>query len=393
MKILLVNNQLNVLGGSETYMFSVGDELINKGHHVEYFGKKDPDGIHGNSFDIYATDSSNPFRMIVNKNNCKRFGELLDLFKPDIIHLNLIYFTLTPAIIYEASKRNIPIVQTIHDSKIVCPCHRFYIEHKGTPCLECAKKHSFAYCIKNRCIKGSFLKSLLAFIEAKHYRNRKTYHLIDRFIFPSKFMMDLHIGEDVSFEKAVVLNNFSRISKRSFVKKQKDKYVLYFGRIEKAKGIGTMLEACRALPNVHFVFVGIGDMVKEFQDLQNCDMVGFKSGKELEELISQASFTIVPSMSYENCPMTILESIALGTPVIGADIGGIPELVNEGKTGMTFQSGNTKELISLIEQLYYDDKKLAEMSGFCILDKSLKTSKEYVDELESIYKIEMEKKR
>ena len=137
MKILMVNNQLSVLGGSETYMFSIGEELTKRGHDVQYFGKPDPDGKHGNLYGIYAKRSFNPFSFKVNKHNVKQFARILDLLKPDVVHINLMYFVLTPEIVNEASKRNIPIIHTVHDPKIVCPNHRLYISQRQQSCMRC----------------------------------------------------------------------------------------------------------------------------------------------------------------------------------------------------------------------------------------------------------------
>lgn len=386
----MVNNQLYVLGGSETYMFSVGEELVKQGHKVEYFGREDPDHKHGNRFGIYAINSKNPLDMIVNHENVRRFAKLLDLYKPDIIHFNLIYFALTPAIIYEAKKRGIPTIQTVHDPKIVCPCHRFYIEHTGKPCLDCVKSNSFSKCLKNKCIKGSFLKSVLAVKESSYYMNKKTYHLIDKYIFVCKFMMKQHIGHGVTKKQSTVLHNFSRIEKRNSIQKANQKYVLYFGRLGREKGAEILAEVCKKTPNIQYKFVGSGDMEYLFKGLNNCELLGFKSGKELEDLIAGAVCSVLPSIWYENCPMTVLESIALGTPVIGANIGGIPELIDSGKTGLIFESGNAEALKKCIIDIYDNPAKANTMANNCINNNNLMNVTDYVNKLITIYKSLME---
>ncbi len=109
MKILMVNNRLKVFGGEGTYMTSVGDFFQSNGHEVQYFGLEDPEHFHGNEYSLYAKKSKNPLKIFKSKYNAKKFGEILDSFKPDIIHLNLVYFTLPPYILTEASKRNIEL--------------------------------------------------------------------------------------------------------------------------------------------------------------------------------------------------------------------------------------------------------------------------------------------
>lgn len=386
MKILMVNNQLSVLGGSETYMFGVGEELVRQGHEVQYFGRPDPNNVHGNDYGIYAKNSFNPFHQIRNSYNVKQFSKILDAFNPDIIHVNLIYFVLTPAILDEANKRGIPIIQTVHDPKIVCPNHRLYIVHKESPCLKCVGGE-FGNCLKNKCVKKSRVLSLIATREANYYLKKKQYEKMDYYIFPSEFMRSIHIGNGVDLCKTSVLHNFSRIEKIHEIDEKKffNKYVLFFGRVSPEKGLRTLVETIKSTPHINYVIVGTGPLEDCFENLDNCKTLGFKSGEELINLIRNASLCVFPSIWYENCPMSVLESIALGTPVIGANIGGIPELIDEGKTGLIFESGNARDLESKIIDLYEDDDKLKRFSNNCLSDHSLMDVHEYVKRLIEVY--------
>lgn len=386
MKILMVNNQLSVLGGSETYMFSIGSELAKRGHDVQYFGKQDPNNEHTNEYGIYAKNSINPFSSKLNKHNVKQFAKLLDLFKPDVVHINLMYFILTPAIVEEAYKRNIPVIHTVHDPKIVCPNHRLYISQTEQPCMLCLK-NGLNSCVKNKCVKNSRLLSKIATNETEYYRKNGLYKRISKYIFPSEFMKNIHIGYDVDEERSVVLHNFSRIKKIDKIDPNKfnDKYVLYFGRISTEKGMQTLLQTIRLTPNVKYKIAGEGPCKHLFQNIDNCENVGFVSGDKLVEIIKNATICVFPSIWYENCPMSILESIALGVPVIGSNIGGIPELFEEGKTGLVVEPSSVEELKLRIEQLYDDDKKLLEMSKQCISNCELKDVAAYVSDLEIIY--------
>ena len=174
------------------------------------------------------------------------------------------------------------------------------------------------------------------------------------------------------------------------IHKSPDKYVIYFGRLGREKGAETLAEVCKQTPDIHYKFVGTGDMDYLFKGLNNCEMLGFKSGKELEDLIANAVCSVLPSIWYENCPMTVLESIALGTPVIGANIGGIPELIDNGRTGLIFESGKAEELKMCIEQIVYNDKTSEEMANHCISSNTLMDVSDYVHKLLKIYKSLME---
>jgi len=123
-----------------------------------------------------------------------------------------------------------------------------------------------------------------------------------------------------------------------------EKYVLYFGRFSWEKGVRTLVEAAKQLPEVNFVFAGNGEYAKEIEKLSNARNVGFKSGAELDALICNAMFTICPSECYENCPFSVMESQERQIPVLGANIGGIPELIDDCKTGWLFESGNVADL-------------------------------------------------
>lgn len=142
-------------------------------------------------------------------------------------------------------------------------------------------------------------------------------------------------------------------------------YVLYFGRYSIEKGIGTLIEVCKTLPYIQFVFAGTGPLEDKIKDVTNIKNVGFKIGSELETLIREACFSVYPSEWYENCPFSVMESQMYGTPVIGANIGGIPELIQIGKTGELFESGNKDNLQEKIEELWNNTSKRKEYSQNC----------------------------
>lgn len=383
MKILFVNNRLKVFGGEGTYMVSVGDYLQSCGHDVQYFGLEDPDGKHGNRFGIYAKKSKTPFSIKKNANNAKRFGKLLDLFKPDIIHINLVYFTLTPSILTEAKKRHIPIVQTVHDGKIVCPSYQLFVVNKKRACDLCSDGN-FKRCFDNKCVKNSKLLSYLAFREAVFNKKLGFYDLIDRFVFPSHYMEKLHVSFGIPETKCLYLQNFSRIQPNTSVSKEKSNYVLFFGRLEIIKGVEVLIEAIKKMPNIKFVIAGSGSSEYLFNGLPNCELLGFVSGDKLKQIISNARVSVFPSIWNENCPMGIAESISLGTPVIGARIGGIPELIQENATGFLVDPGSAEQLIEAINECFQEDI-YSKMALNCIESSSITSVDSYCDSLLHIY--------
>lgn len=395
MKILMVNKFLSPVGGAETYMITLGKELEKRGHEVQFFGMDSADRQVGNRAEIYTDniDFRNAsalkkleysLKSVYSKEARRKIGALLDDFKPDIVHLNNINFQLTPAIIYEIKKRGIPAVQTLHDVQLACPCHRFYIEHEKKICTLC-ESGNYLNCIKHKCVHNSFAKSIPAAIESYYYHSKGTYSLIDKFICPSRFMANTAHKAGIDKSKTTVLHNFSdKKASAAASTYNGEPYALYFGRLSVEKGIETLVHAAKELPGVKFVFAGTGPLENLCKGVPNIEYAGFKSGKELSDLIENAEFSLCPSELNENCPMTVSESVSLGTPVIGSDLGGIPELIKNGKTGIVFEAGNKNALKEAIQKLYYDKELLNRMAQNC-RSEEFNGIEKYTERLSEIY--------
>ena len=386
MKILMVNKFLYPNGGSETYIFELGKQLKKMGHEVQYFGMEHEKRIVGNHVESYTSNMDfhtgklskllYPFKIVYSMEARKKIRIVLEDFKPDVVHLNNINFQITPSILYEIRKyekdtgNKIRIVATAHDYQWVCPNHMLYIPHHEEICERCTGG-AYGNCTKYRCIHNSKIKSLIGTIESYYYHMRKTYGLIDRIICPSEFLKKQLEKDKVLAEKLVVMYNFVTADKEMINtaegkgRQEKEDYVLYFGRYSKEKGIETLLKVCEQLPGIPFVFAGSGPLEDKVNAVKNVRNVGFQKGEVLEKLIAKARFSIYPSEWYENCPFSVMESQMYGTPVIGADIGGIPELIQNGKTGELFTSGNATELREKIQQLWNDKAKQQQYSDNC----------------------------
>ena len=402
MKILMVNKFLYPNGGSETYMFKLSDYLTSQGHEIEYFGMEHPDRCVNNSIDCYTNEMdfhnssaakkiTMSLKTIYSKEARKKIGKVLDHFRPDIVHLNNINFQLTPSIIYEIKKRNIPIVQTVHDVQMACPNHKMYIEEQSITCQKCIHG-KYINCIKNKCVHNSTMKSAIAAVESYYYHGRNTYNLVDCYICPSRFMADTIIKAGVDKSRIYVLHNFCEKHQNIPTKQTDKKYALYFGRLSIEKGIKTLIEVCKELPDIHFVFAGTGPLMDECRGIDNIKTVGFKTGNELKALIRNAAFSITPSECYENCSMSIIESLSMGTPVIGSDIGGTPELIENNKTGLIFKAGNKEDLKKAIISLYQSSESTLKMRKNCI-DSSNNTIEVYTDKLIALYEKQIKQSR
>lgn len=397
MKILIVNKFLYPNGGSETYIFKLGEYLKLKGHDVEYFGMEHEGRIVGNSVNSYTSNMNfhtgkiekllYPIKIIYSKEARKKIRKVLDSFKPDVVHLNNFNFQLTPSIIYEIkkyekdNKRKVKIVFTAHDYQLICPNHMMNNPCTRENCEKCVGG-KFINCIKGKCIHGSTVKSIIGAIEGYLYKTLKAYKYIDSIICPSKFLADKMNINTLFKDKTIVMHNF--IDEVPWKDIKKEDYVLYFGRFSEEKGIKTLINVCKELQNIQFIFAGSGPLEEDVNKVSNIKNVGFKNGKELEELIRKARFSIYPSEWYENCPFSVMESQMYGTPVLGAAIGGVPELIQDCKTGELFESGDYNQLKLKIEKLW-KDKELINIYTENCKDIKFDTMEKYYKKIIKIY--------
>lgn len=380
MKILMINKFLYPNGGSETYIFKLGEVLKSHGHDVQYFGMEHKGLCVGNAVNAYTQDmdfhTGSPLkkltylcRTIYSSEARRKLRQVLEDFKPEVCHLNNFNYQLTPSIILEIrrwekqSRQKVKIIYTAHDYQLVCPNHMMNnpITHKN--CEKCVGG-AYVNCIRGRCIHNSTGKSVVGALEAAFWRLTGSYKQIDTIICPSQFMKSRLDLNPVFRGKTTVMLNFIDMAGGEdagqkervdgWEKTLKKDYVLYFGRFSEEKGIRTLISVCKELPHIPFVFAGAGPLEAELSCVKNIQNVGFRKGASLEALIREARFTICPSEWYENCPFSVMESQLYGTPVIGADIGGIPELIQDQRTGELFQSGNGQALKAQIQKLWED---------------------------------------
>ncbi len=399
MKILLVNKFHWPKGGSEKYYFELGELLKAHGHEVAYFSMEDEKNIKTGdkeyfvkASDMNSKNIAKALSVIYSKANKKKMEEALDDFKPDIVHLNNFQRQLSASIIEPCVKRNIPVVFTAHDVQAICPAITM-MDPDRNPCEQCMKG-KYMNCFKKKCIKGSTLKSLLGAIEGKYYRNHKIYtDKISYIVTPSEFYRDKFIEDGVDKNKVKALHNSIEM-KDYDIETQDDGYALYFGRLSREKGILNLINAFAKLDEGLLYIAGEGDeeetikdIIKEHKLEKRVKLLGFLNKEQMTEATRKCKFVVVPSIWYENCPYSVLETLAIGKPVIGSNMGGIPELVEDNKNGFIYQYDDVDELSNKMKQLF-EDKKLVEK--FSKKSKQLAKEKysrdKYYEDIIRIYK-------
>ncbi len=393
MKILFINKFLYPNGGSETYIFKLSEYLQSCGHEVQFFGMEHEGRCVGNRAEQYTADMdfhggsklaklTYPLKTIYSSEARRKLKIVLEDFRPDVVRLNNFNFQLTPSVIlavkdYEKqSGARVKIVLTAHDYQLVCPNHMMF--SGGAACEKCLGG-KYLNCFKGSCIHGSRAKSLVGAAEGYYWKIRKAYEYIDTVICPTEFIKTKLDTNPALAGKTLVLQNFIEKPQPSEVKKEN--YILYFGRFSHEKGIELILNA----KNYRFTCAGNGPLEEQINSAEHITNLGFQTGAALETLIRAARCTVLPSIWFENCPFSVLESISLGTPVIGAAIGGIPELVDDGETGLLFEPNNQSAFEAALKSITEDDGLAARLSQNCI-KKEFHTTESYCERLIEIYK-------
>lgn len=384
MKILLANKFYYLRGGDCIYMLNLEQMLKKHGHDVAIFAMDYPQNFDTEWKKYFPSNMSKLMaftRPFGSSEVQKKFESLLDDFKPDVVHLNNIHTQLSPVIAKLAHERNINVVWTIHDLKLLCP--RYDCLRNGkTLCDECFTDKKAV--LKYSCMKNSKLASIIAYQEALKWNRETLESFTDTFICPSQFMADKMKQGGFDVKKIKVLCNFIDIDKcKKDNYNNKEDYYSYIGRISHEKGIKTLIEAANQLP-YKLKIVGSGPLEENMKIIanSNIEFVGFKEWKEIKDIIGKSKFNVLPSIVYENNPLSIIESLCLGTPVLGAYIGGIPELINDGITGMTFKSSNVNDMKDKIDKMFhtsFDYKNIA------LKSQEKYNSEKYYNELIKIY--------
>jgi len=399
MKILQINKFYYLKGGSERYFFDLSEILKKNGHKIIPFSMQDDNNLPSKyakyfikKVDLNKFNLINIFKFFYNYDVVKRLKKLIKDEKPDIAHLHNIAHQLSPAIIKILKKYNIPIVQTLHDYKLICPNAKLFAHNQN--CEKC-RGGKYYNCLKSKCIKNSYLKSFMGMLEA-YLWNRliKIYDLVDVFIAPSKFMRDKCVDFGIPPEKIKIVYNFYDAPAGSKIATENmEKYILYYGRLSKEKGVDVLLEAMRGVRSeIKLKIVGAGreykyleKQINKFNLQDRVSLLGPKYGNDLQIIINQAIAVILPSLWQENMPYCLLEPMAIGKTMIVSRVGGITEIIKDKENGFSFEAGDFQALAKIINCLEkFDQTKIGESAKETI--KKL-NSKNHYQEILKIYTV------
>lgn len=381
MKIILVHKFWRTLSGAEMYFHEVARILQNNGHEVRMFTTNfnAEGGIDNKVSDtkvIYGQPNNylrgsfikrvpTLLKMIYSKPNKELFADLIDSFKPDLVHCFSLNIVLSPSLLDACKEKGIPVIMSCNDYKHICTNYRLF--YNGKLCTDCKGGKLYKPMINN-CCKYSFAVSVASSIEAyvHEYKNiiRKNIHT---FCFESKFMLNItkEFWLDKEYNSYLLGKPFNSMSYKANY--NDDNYLLYIGRLSDEKGVDFLLKAMQFVPEAKLKIVGTGPF-KEYLEkmvtdlkLLNVEFIGSKWGEAAKEYIQKSRFVVIPSIWYENFPYVIAETYAMGKPIIGSNRGGIPENIDHGITGYIYEAEDYSKLSEYIRELWNNKEQTLEM--------------------------------
>jgi glycosyltransferase involved in cell wall biosynthesis len=379
MRVVLAHKFYHMTGGTEQYFRHLTSILEGHGHRVIPFALQHPENP-PTPYEKYFLDNLDYRqaslryylrrvprilgRTLYSWEARRKMAALIDDLSPDIAHLQSIEHHISPSILHTLRRHGVPCVQSVNTYKLICASYRLYLLDRQEICERCLYgKHYHA--VLTRCVKGSLPASLLATVEMYLHGLLKIYHLVDRFIVPNRFMAQKLAGAGFPETKIVrMLNPLDLDEHPPHI--DFDDFILYFGRLDPEKGVFTLVQAMAHLPDLRLVVVGDGAQEAFLRTwcadhgVDNVDFVGPQWGDDLAPYLTRARLVVVPSIWYEPSPMVIYQSLATGKPVVGADIGGIPDLLTE-ETGALFQPGDVADLARVLSELAFDTPRLRAM--------------------------------
>ncbi len=382
MRILFCHNFFSSFGGAEESVIKEFNELQKRGHEVFFFATdkkpyRDTNYPYLKYFPKYIDHKSlqtidaikNCFSSFYNFEAKEKIEKYIDEIKPDVVKLHNICYYLTPSIIDACYEKQIPMVMTLHDPMIACPCRKLLISNKDY-CKEelCVNKNPLP-CILNRCKHGKLTASIIVALEHLVNKYLKIYDKISYFVCPSEAIRELTIRAGINESKLITINHFledARFTQQSNY--NNNGYFLYVGRLSKEKGVEYLIKAMSLLSKeIRLHIVGEGQEKENLHKLvtqlglTNIEFLGYKNGEELEKEYANCISTVQPCNWFETFGRTVIESYLQGKPVIASNIGALPELIDNGKTGYIVEPTNIGELACAIEKLYSNNNLVLEM--------------------------------
>lgn len=388
MKVLVIHNEYKQRGG-EYVCFCAHVALLRKfGHRVITYSH---DNAEIESYSLFEKLWF-PFNTAYSRETYRELRKIVAEERPDVAHVHNVFPLLSPSVYQALADGGIPIVQTVHNFRFMCPNGLFYTH---TQICERCKYGNTLHAVLRRCYRNSFVLSLVYALTIGLHRKRGTFRLIDRYIALTEFGASKLAESGVTTRDRIrVLGNFLPDPLPTLGSETgRLPYVLYLGRVALEKGISVLIEALATHGRLLLKIAGDGPQLQSLQALvhrlglsSRVEFLGRVTGETKQRLLREATALTLPSVCYENFPVTILESFAVATPVIASDIGSIPYLVKHERNGLLFGPSDSRALGDALLELTTDPSRALEMGrkGRETVD-ALYTSNVHYNQLMRIY--------
>ncbi|MEI4525086.1 glycosyltransferase family 4 protein [Priestia megaterium] len=390
LRVLMVHNYYQVPGGEDTVVANEKKMLEDHGHEVILYSRNNMELNRLNKFQKMLL----PLTTIFSLKTYKEVKQIIKKQKIDIVHVHNTLTLVSPSVYYAAFSSKVPVIQTIHNFRLVCPAATFYREDgqgRGVICEGCVK-NGLQCSIKYKCYRGSILQTLGLALMLKIHRLLGTYrkvHYICLTDFNKKKLLETKGGKQSIFDanKLYVKPNFANFKKDFIPYEERKNQVVFAGRLDKLKGIRLLLEAWKDIKDLELIICGTGPEEHwcrkyiEENKLTNVKMLGFVENPQVKNIVGESKALVLPTQWYEGFPMSIVESLATGTPIIGSNIGNVGSLIENGVNGLKFQFDSATDLQKAVKSLTnmtnsslnYYRKNLSQKENYNQLSKIYKT--------------------
>jgi len=346
MNILLVHNFYKFFAGEDSIALREKDLLEKNGETVYFYTR-----------DNRETDNYNLFQKILffketihSKKTKKEIKDILRDFKPQVAYTHNIFPLISPSIFHTLYDASIPCIQNVQDYRWLCPNGVFYINDRI--CERC-KNGAFWNAVRYRCFRESYILSGLYAATISANRLAGVFKKIDAFLCTTEFNKQKLIEGGVEEHRIFIKPNYLDISNIEPSYGEGD-HIIFLGRLSPEKGLWTLVKAFEKLKDLKLRIVGTGPLEQSLKiyikenNIKNISMEGFKQGAEKDNLLKNSLFMVFPSEWYEHFPIVLLEAFAFGKPVVSSNIGNMPLIVENGKSGLHFKAGDVNDLIEKV---------------------------------------------
>jgi glycosyltransferase involved in cell wall biosynthesis len=355
-KVLLIHNEYRYPSGEEVVVAQERELLQRAGHQVVTYHRSNWE----TESDIGLGQLGLIKRIVWASDSRQAVARLLASEKPDVVHIHNTFMVISPSVYSACRDAGVPVVQTLHNFRLFCP-DGFYFRD-GHVCEDC-REHSLWRGLEHACYRNSrSTTAAVALLLKFHHRLDTWNRAVTFYVACSEFARSRFVAAGLPADRVTVKPNFMHPDPGRPTGARD--YAMFAGRLSAEKGVSTLLHAwSRLKTRIPLMIAGEGPALTELQaeshrlDLASVLFEGHLSREQTLATMKGARFLLVPSLWYENFPMTIVEAFACGTPVIASRLGSMAEIVQDGRVGLNFATGDAEDLAAKVEWAWNNPEK------------------------------------